>query len=468
MKLNSPELIIPEDNPYVNDRFNRKIFGDSLYNLFKNIEDNPIVCLDAQWGEGKTTFIKMWLADLKLKGLECIYFNAYENDHTEDPFIAFSSEIIKYTDLHSQDSEQLKKYKEAFIKIAISIGKRILVSGTKIGIKALTMGAIDNSDIEVLKKLKDEVSAISSGIISEDIIPEDVNSEDAISAIIEEKLKNFHKDINIRKLFSKLLSKMGEEIKKKQAFPLLIIIDELDRCRPDYALILIERIKHLFAVSNVSFLLLTNLKQLENYIETIYGKNIDANNYLLKFITIKTTLPDKKIQEYDSDYSYYFRYLMDHHGINGIGEIESYGVPLYHHLRLSLREIEKCFSLMTLFFANSNNQKITLSEIIPLFALLKIRYATLFDKLKNKELFYNELNSVLELNKVQENTYYRSNFDWLNNILKYFLLTDNEFNALDENDEIKSFKRYFPTTHVSNRNYILASIANKFEVYQNK
>jgi len=59
-------------------------------------------------------------------------------------------------------------------------------------------------------------------------------------------------------------------------------VDELDRCRPDFALGLLERIKHLFDVEGIAFVLLVNRSQIEGYIRTVYG-NADAEAYLLKF-----------------------------------------------------------------------------------------------------------------------------------------------------------------------------------------
>ena len=75
--------------------------------------------------------------------------------------------------------------------------------------------------------------------------------------------------------------------------PLIIVVDELDRCRPDYALSVLEIVKHFFNVKNVHFVLGVNLRALENSVEARYGTGIDANNYLKKFIHIKTSFPDK-------------------------------------------------------------------------------------------------------------------------------------------------------------------------------
>ncbi len=94
MKLHPPSPVIPDNDPYANDLFERKELGDSLTSLFRNLEESTVVCVDAPWGDGKTTFANMWIADLLHQGKNCIYFDAYEHDHCDDPFVAFCAEIV--------------------------------------------------------------------------------------------------------------------------------------------------------------------------------------------------------------------------------------------------------------------------------------------------------------------------------------------------------------------------------------
>ncbi|EKO3839574.1 hypothetical protein NTE14_005354, partial [Vibrio harveyi] len=60
MKLIVPELEINEDSPFSSDLFEREKFAEKLTNLIRNVEDNLVISLDANWGEGKSTFIRMW------------------------------------------------------------------------------------------------------------------------------------------------------------------------------------------------------------------------------------------------------------------------------------------------------------------------------------------------------------------------------------------------------------------------
>ena len=75
--------------------------------------------------------------------------------------------------------------------------------------------------------------------------------------------------------------------------PIVIFVDELDRCRPDFAISMMESIKHIFDVENVRFVLVTNSDQLRASINHCYGAAIEAQRYLDKFIGFSFALPDK-------------------------------------------------------------------------------------------------------------------------------------------------------------------------------
>lgn len=100
MRLTVPELQLNDGEYFSTERdiFNRKPFGDHLYNLINNSEENLVLALDSQWGEGKSTFIKMWTNENKHNRevpLETIYFDAFQNDYQKEPFLALASEVYE-------------------------------------------------------------------------------------------------------------------------------------------------------------------------------------------------------------------------------------------------------------------------------------------------------------------------------------------------------------------------------------
>jgi hypothetical protein len=421
MKIQPPKIIEDALSPYSKDCFRREEYAQSLYNLFKNIEDNPVVCLDAPWGSGKTTFINMWISDLKSKGIHCIYYDAYANDSSEDPFISFTSEILLFTKEHFEEEKSIVKSNIDFKKTAILVGKSFLLAGANVGIRALTAGVINKIDSELIDSVKESISD---------------ETKDAFGKLIEQKLNSVKEERETVEEFKSKLSLLGESIRAKQKFPLLIIIDELDRCKPDYALRLLERIKHLFSVNNVSFLLSMNSKPLEEHVNIVYGK-IDAHEYLHKFINITTTFPKDYEQHITYNYKNYYTLLAKHYGVRNIRGMDDYSIELFIYYRLSLREIERCFSIFALFL--SSNEIININNVIYIvffLSIVKIKFPEIYNSLRHNSTSYSQAEERLSLNK--KNADEHTSISWVRKVIQCYLIPEDEFIS---NDELISFAR---------------------------
>lgn len=268
------------------DIFQRKPLGDSLANLLESTDENLIIGIDSQWGEGKSIFARMFSAHLqKTRETPAIYFDAFENDHQRDPFLAIATEVIDLIKTHSPD------LKAEFKSSAIKASKAIARGALRIGIKTLTAGALDDSIIDELGTADDVGNEISQGL--DQILMERLDEAKADKSSLE----------NFKSTLEKHISKIGN------GKPVIFIIDELDRCRPDFSLELIEQIKHLFTVKNLKFILVTNKKQTHAIIKKRYGTDIDAHLYLQKFIDLWISLPRVETQ-YKSHTSTYLNYLI--------------------------------------------------------------------------------------------------------------------------------------------------------------
>jgi hypothetical protein len=73
--------------------------------------------------------------------------------------------------------------------------------------------------------------------------------------------------------------------------PLFVFIDELDRCRPSYALRLLEEVKHIFGISGVVYVISTNIDQLQNSVCAVYGSGFDGRGYLRRMFDKEYSLP---------------------------------------------------------------------------------------------------------------------------------------------------------------------------------
>jgi hypothetical protein len=84
----------------------------------------------------------------------------------------------------------------------------------------------------------------------------------------------------------------------EQGNRLVLFIDELDRCKPDYAVRLLERIKHYFSNDLVTFVFSVNLDELQHTIKRYYGNEFDACRYLDRFFDLRISLPPANLTRY--------------------------------------------------------------------------------------------------------------------------------------------------------------------------
>ena len=390
--LTSPEPEIDKTDPYGSDVFgDRKPFGEQLQHLIRSIhfeQEGLVLAIDASWGEGKTTFARMWMQALKNQGITPAYYDAFAEDNSTDPFLSFSSCLY--------DALGIQLFRFFSTKI-IKISNQYLKSKTGIDLKNF------------------------------------FNRKKAV-----EELRTY-------------LSSKAETIKEKnQGCSLIILIDELDRCRPDSALQLLERIKHIFSVPHIAFVLLINRRQLEEQVKARYGSGIDAENYLHKFIHLNLHLPKKE----SSDYRKYAERLWQEYSLQEcfpvfhppeLGELkhdedkverrrspnpydEPYTVErkyyyyssnishcffaeLARFYQLSLREMERCCAYLALL-AQLNFDQISIGtvtieqkkQLALLLTVIKVKFPLLYDRLKNsgtnavqndKSLRLNDLWSLL-------------------------------------------------------------------------
>lgn len=267
-----------------NDLFNRKEFAEKIHNLVLNNNDGMVIALDANWGEGKSTFVKMWQSEYsgaEQSEIDCIYFDAFENDYQKDAFIAVTAEIYAHFKKNGEEKREI-------IKKTKDVAKVLLRGAMNIGIKFATGGVLSGSLLDGVEK------EVSDSLIK------------GVDKVIEEKIKNHDTDKMQILSFRNYLSDAIEDTAKGH---LVFVIDELDRCRPDFALDMIEYIKHIFSVKNITFILVLNRNQLEASIKARYGENINANLYLQKFIDLWLTLP-KKSNKSVNDIQKYCEYVL--------------------------------------------------------------------------------------------------------------------------------------------------------------
>ncbi|MBA1231486.1 NTPase [Pseudomonas viridiflava] len=262
MRLKSGTIQIPPDNIYLNDQLSRQQSVNNLATLLRNVSSPLVFSVNGPWGGGKTTFMKMLHSTLGNCDAKSIYFSAWETDFAEDPLIAFIGEM----------NEALCKYivgddeKSRAWGIAKSAGVHILKRSIPVGIKVATVGLLD-----IDKVYEDEASKLTEAL-----------TKDAIDGYSKNKESIALFKTNVAKVLA---------IDDGTPGKMFIFVDELDRCRPTYAIELLERVKHLLDVEGLVFILAMDKAQLAHSVKAVYGAEFDALGYLKRFIDIEFTLP---------------------------------------------------------------------------------------------------------------------------------------------------------------------------------
>ena len=260
--LRVPDIEIPDDDPFRNDLLDRRKPAEAFTSIVGSLEGPAVVAIDSAWGMGKTTFLKMWTRHLRNEGLTVVAFNAWETDFAEHPFLALAAELD--------------------VGLKPSLGK------------STEPQLIDKLACSAKKLLKPALlAAVSQAVPGVGI------AADVVESLLDDATEpNFSEYVNQKKAvtdFRSTLHEIAQEVTKtSKDRPLVVVIDELDRCRPTYAIALLEAAKHLFSVRHVVFVLAINREQLAHSIRSQYGSDFDAETYLRRFIDVSVRLPDPK------------------------------------------------------------------------------------------------------------------------------------------------------------------------------
>lgn len=264
-RIKLPEPAMADGDIWHGDLFGRSKYAATLRNMLADETEPLVVAVNGKWGCGKSFFLQRFAKEYERQagGGLCIYLNAWESDYLANPFLFLYSGIVQALQANpSYEAKDPQSLKEGG-KFAAHVGWFLA--------RLVTAGVVDNPHL-----------------------PEGEHPVNVYARMVEltEDLKQY-------------LSQVASNVSEKTHKPLIVCVDELDRCRPTYAIEMLERIKHLFNIPGIVFLLGLDREQLCNSIAMVYG-NIDAENYLHRFFDLEFVLPepdretfiDGKWQEY--------------------------------------------------------------------------------------------------------------------------------------------------------------------------
>ena len=331
------KLEIPADQPFLNCKLGREKYAEVLKAIITTYKKGFVLAIDGKWGTGKTTFVEMWKAYLELDKFHTLYFNAWENDFISDPLVGLIGELTKIN-----SSKRTKDLASSMINTA---GRIVLKA-----VPAMFKGVIKkHTGEEVVEVLYDCIGEGSS------MLKKEIDNYERQ----KESLLKFREDLEIF---------VNEVCEKK---PLIFIIDELDRCNPHYAVKVLERIKHLFNIPNIIFVLSIDKEQLSNSIRGYYGSDL-INAY--GFEAYEKARGTKEMEE----------------------SILTIANTLFMHKNLSLRQIEKIFAHIRLSLNMYKHNQVIYAELICLLTYLRICESDCYVKITHESYTIQELTDQLE------------------------------------------------------------------------
>ena len=427
MRLFPPPLDVGDREGFSKEKdiFGRAGIGRGLTNIVVTADDPLVIAVDSEWGTGKTTFLKMWAGELRERDIPVIYFDAFEHDYVEDAFTAIAGEITTLATEKQKESDPATK---KFLEKSMGAAKILLRSGIKLGVKLGTAGALNAADIgSIAGDFSKEASELEDRYIGELLTKQ--KQEKQI-------LQSFREALEMLPSLLASTSSGPESVGRK---PLIIIIDELDRCRPLFALQILERIKHFFSVSGVHFVLGTHLGQLRNSVAAVYGSGIDSKKYLQKFIHLTLHLVDSAIHPHQRVTTIFINHLMDKMELGG-SNIANSAVRCFSHIArhgdLSLRTVERMISTFAIA-STYRPQKVFCPDAILIgLCALKAIDPEVYVKAKLGRSSFDEVQEVLSL-YVAADEAEKSSMEHMTQIWRYYSDRD----VADDNPDFQGFGR---------------------------
>ncbi len=263
-------------------------------------------------GAGKTFFLERFRRQLEYDGYLVAYINAWRDDYQDDPFTSLVSEVDRLLLPYVNNEGKIREIWSVARQNAGAIAQR----AASAAIGQLARRYLGTGIVELISEVDSANESIAS-IESKDVGV----SQKAPSEIVLESIKAGGSTANaqIGKILDNVLTRQIEDYKKTKKsteefrdklnealeiieettpMPLFVIIDELDRCRPSYALALLERVKHLFEVNNIVFILGINMEQLKHSVNSSYGGGFDSQAYLRRFFNQIYILSEPNIDNF--------------------------------------------------------------------------------------------------------------------------------------------------------------------------
>ncbi len=265
------------------DQLNRADTAKFLTELAKLKKAGYVLNLNCPWGTGKTWFLKRWLLTLQNQH-PVVYIDAWKYDHNDSPLLIILQHIIDALEKQSTRGKSLSEKLRAskLFSTAKVLGPELVKAMFRVDLEKIR----EKGEFEAEKSAVDDLASKTTAVLLDNISKE-TDAVDELKMAIATLLDGI----------------VGAVTQPKLTYPLFIFVDELDRCRPTFAIEMLEAIKHVFGIPQIFFVIATDSEQLQHSINAVYGEKFGSYNYLKRFFDASFQLETPSIQNYVSTQS---------------------------------------------------------------------------------------------------------------------------------------------------------------------
>jgi hypothetical protein len=402
--------------PFHDDLLSRKEFSDRLERFLLTehqfADDALVVSLQAPFGSGKTYFLENWKNSLQQRRTEkqpdtenktlprAIMLNAWESDYCGDPLLALISAIIKNlkSDTTKEEKQNIQQIKKA-------------------------LKDMGNFGLEAFKDIGNFGLSLANSTVSSCFGADPLAAKEYAEGAKEKRAQQEHPEINLLEAFEnkqRALNKIKEQLKALfggNDVRAIIMVDELDRCRPDYAISYLETIKHIFDLHGLVFVLAIDHAQLRSAAKALFGADMNFDEYFRKFAKRRIELPEIQEESCEKITNYYFnKYLLSNETRICFFSKDNASLitDMITAIHPNLRQLQEIFRIIGHYFTCNEMKKTSVPSAygagVALMATLRVTNEELFRKIGMGTLDFEKEKEVLKnILKIDKN---RDEFFW--------------------------------------------------------
>lgn len=353
---------------WADDLFNRQYTAQFFTKIITSVCQSYVISINSKYGSGKTFFLNRWAEELKQSGEIVITFDSWDYDFVEKPLLPFLYNFL----------EQLKK--QGLVEYDFDTD-------------------FQNCKDVIVKCFKNFINVASKGCVNIDDLKKYTNADN----IQIPKIQTLEEYNELRNALQGFKESLKQIVRKNDNKNIYVFVDELERCRPTFAIELLEAIKHLFNVKGLVFVLGTDRSQLKHTISNIYGINMDSEGYLRRFIDLELELPAVKTDifvEYLKN-----KFEIQNKNINnkdnwvlGFEYFHKYFNIFSQKYNFQLREIEQIYAKFNVITKMLDENVIKITPLLALLMILKIKNENLYNEFSLENLSFDNIENYLKTN----------------------------------------------------------------------